>query len=68
MGVNGVYKKSYFLLKVTQEFVSGQCVASECAVKWKEGLYDEIIITIVPGYTGKNITHLLPLQTHKNTV
>ena len=27
-----------------------------------KGLYDKIIITIVPGYTGKNITHLLPLQ------
>ena len=30
-----------------------------------KGLYDKIIITIVPGYTGKNITHLLPLQTRK---
>ena len=26
-----------------------------------EGSYDKIIITIVPSYTGKNITHLLPL-------
>ena len=26
-----------------------------------EGLYDKIIITIVPSYTGKNITRLLPL-------
>ena len=26
-----------------------------------EGLYDKIIITIAPSYTGKNITHLLPL-------
>ena len=26
-----------------------------------EGLYDKIIITIVPSYTGKNITCLLPL-------
>ena len=26
-----------------------------------EGLYDKIIITIVPTYTGKNITCLLPL-------
>ena len=30
------------------------CNESEC-------LYDKIIITIVPSYTGKNITHLLPL-------
>ena len=26
-----------------------------------EGSYDKIIITIVPSYTGKNITRLLPL-------
>ena len=26
-----------------------------------EGSYDKIIITIVPNYTGKNITRLLPL-------
>ena len=26
-----------------------------------EGSHDKIIITIVPGYTGKDITHLLPL-------
>ena len=38
-----------------------------------EGSYDKIIITIVPSYTGKNITHLLPLalllmlRTHSNT-
>ena len=25
------------------------------------GLYDKIIITIVPSYIGKNITRLLPL-------
>ena len=39
-----------------------------------EGLYDKIIITIVPTYTGKNITRLLPLlmlctqsaRVHKN--
>jgi len=35
-----------------------------------QGLYDKIIITIVPNYTGKNyITHLLPLIvlcTHNN--
>ena len=38
-----------------------------------ESSYDKIIITIVPSYTGKNITHLLPLalllmlHTHNNT-
>ena len=26
-----------------------------------KGSYDKIITTIVPSYTGKNITHLLPL-------
>ena len=38
-----------------------------------EGSYDKIVITIVPSYTGKNITRLLPLallfvlRTHNNT-
>ena len=38
-----------------------------------KGLYDKIIITIVPSYTGKNITRLLSLvlllvlRTHNNT-
>ena len=36
------------------------CTASERAIK-VEGLYDKIIVTIVPSYTWKNITHLLPL-------
>ena len=67
MGVNGealqlhrVYKNPYFLLQVTQDFVSGTIShvrTSECAM----GSYDKIIITIVPSYTGKNITRLLPL-------
>ena len=67
MGVNGetlqlhaVYKKPYFLLQVTRESVSVLQVTREsvsgttshvrCFI---EGLYDEIIITIVPSYTGK---------------
>ena len=65
MGVNGealqlhaVYKKllckscenSYQVLLVT-------CTASEHAMKMK----DQIIVTIVPSYTGKNITCLLLL-------
>ena len=48
-----------------------------CALVWMcneiEGSYDKIIITIVPSYTGQNITRLLPLalllllRTHNNT-
>ena len=64
MGVNGealqlhsVYKKPCFVLQVTRESVSVLQVmwksisgtASERALK----LYDKIIITIVPSYTGK---------------
>ena len=51
----------YQVLQVT-------CVCNEI-----EGSYDKIIITIVPSYTGKNITHLLSLVlllvlcTHNNT-
>ena len=26
-----------------------------------KGLYDKIIVTIIPSYTGKNVTRLLPL-------
>ena len=70
MGVNGealqlhaVYKKPYFLLQVTRESVSGTASHARCI--WTcneiEGSYDKIIITIVPSYTGKNITRLLPL-------
>ena len=68
-----VYKKPYFLLQVTRESVSVLQVtwesvsgtASHARCIWTcneiEGSYDKIIITIVPSYTGKNITHLLPL-------
>ena len=69
MGVNGkalqlhtVYKKPYFL-QVTRESVSG--TTSHVHRVWMcneiKGSYDKIIITIVPSYTGKNITRLLPL-------
>ena len=68
-----VYKKLYFLLQVmrefisvlqvTQESVSGntshvRCISTCNAI---ECLYDKIIITIVPSYTAKNITCLVPL-------
>jgi len=71
MGVNGealqlhsVYKKPYFLLLVTWEFVSVPQVtrfvsgtASHVCCIWMcngiTGLYDKIFITIVPSYTGK---------------
>ena len=67
MGVNGealqlhaVYKKPYYILQVTRESVLG---ATSCVRMCNEieGLYDKIIITIVPSYTGKNITRLLSL-------
>jgi len=92
MGVNGealqlraFYKKPYFLLQVTREFVSVLQVtwesvsgtASHARCIWTcneiKGLYDKIIITIAPSYTGKNITSLLPsvlllmLRTCNNT-
>ena len=68
-------KKSYFLLQVMQEsvsvlqdmreFVSG--TTSHMCCVWMcneiEDSYDKIIITIVPSYTGKNTTHLLPIVT-----
>ena len=53
----------YQVLQVTRESVSGTTSHVRCV--WTcneiEGSYDKIIITIVPSYTGKNITHLLPL-------
>ena len=80
-----VHKKPYFfntshmrtvsVLQVMRESVSGTtsfvCCVSTC--NEIEGSYDKIIITIVPNYTGKNITRLLPLalllmlRTHNNT-
>ena len=48
--------KNVFLLQVTRESISVlqvTCAASEHAMKSIEGLYDKIIITIVPSYTGK---------------
>ena len=71
--LHAVYKNPYFLLQVTresvsvlqvtQESVSGTTSHVHCIGTCNEieGTYDKIIITIVPSYTGKNITHLLPL-------
>ena len=71
--LHAVYKKPYFLLQVTRESVSALQVtwesvsgtASHARCVWTcneiEGSYVKIIITIVPSYTGKNITRLLPL-------
>ena len=73
MGVNGeafqlhaVYKSHIFYYKSrkshenTYQVQQVTCAASECAMKSKVR-YDKIIITILPSYTGKNITRLLPL-------
>ena len=79
--LHAVYKKPYFLLQVTRESVSVLQVTREsvsgttshmrCVWTCNEirGSYDKIIITIVPSYTGKNITRLLPLalRTRNNT-
>ena len=53
----------YQVLQVTRESVSGTTSHMRCVRTCNEieGSYDKIIITIVPSYTGKNITHLLPL-------
>ena len=71
--LHAVYKKPYFLLQVTRESVSVLQVtwesvsgtASHTRCVWTcneiESSYDKIIITIVPSYTRKNITRLLPL-------
>ena len=83
--LHAVYKKPYFVLQVTcesvsvlqvtRESVSGTTSHVRCVrtCNEMEGLYDKIIITIVPSYTGKNVTSLLPfalllvLRTRNNT-
>ena len=70
-----VTRESRSVLQVTREFVSGTTSHMRCVRTCNEieGSCDEIIITIVPSYTGKNITCLLPfalllvLCTHNNT-
>ena len=49
--------------QVTRESVSGSTSHVRCVRTCNEigGSYDKIIITIVPSYTGKNITRSLPL-------
>ena len=58
-----VTRESVSVLQVTWKSVSGTASHARCI--WTcneiEGSYDKIIITIVPSYTGKNITRLLPL-------
>ena len=67
------YIKKTFLLQVTRESVSGTTSHTRIHIRYyksralrltcneSEGSYDEIIITIVASYTGKNITCLLLL-------
>ena len=71
----------YQVLQVTRESVSGTASHARiriryyksCALRLNVPLYDKIIITIIPSYTGKNITCLLSLalllmlRTHNNT-
>ena len=65
----------YQVLQVTRESVSGTTSHVRCVETCNEieGSYNKIIITIVPSYTGKNITHLLllalllMLRTRNNT-
>ena len=58
-----VTRESISVLQVTWESVSGTASHARCV--WTcneiEGSYDKIIITVVPSYTGKNITRLLAL-------
>ena len=62
-------EKPVSVLQVTWESVSGTASHARCS--WTcneiEGSHDKIIITIVSSYTGKNITHLLPLIGIVNT-
>ena len=53
----------YQVLQVTRESVSGTTSHMRCVSTCNEieGSYDKFIITIVPSYTGKNITRLLLL-------
>ena len=55
--------ESISVLQVTRESVSGTTSHVRCVWMRNEikGTYDKIIITIVPSYTGKNITRLWPL-------
>ena len=57
------HARTHTILQVTQKSVSG--TASHVRSAWLcneiKGSYDNIIITIVQSYTGKNITRLLPL-------
>ena len=54
------HENPYQVLQVTRQSVSGTTSLMRTCNEI-EGSYDKIIITIVPSYTGKNITRLLPL-------
>ena len=58
-----IMRESVSVLQVTRESVSGTTSHMHCVWTCNEigSSYDKIIITIVPSYTGKNITRLLPL-------
>ena len=60
--LHSVYKKRIFNYKSCENIIS---YASHACCIWIcneiEGSYDQFIITMVPSYTGRNITHLLPL-------
>ena len=68
--LHAVDKKAVFLVQATQESVSVlpshtrihiRYYKSRACIWMCNGLYDKIVITIVPSYTRQNITHLLPL-------
>ena len=68
MGINGetlqlhaVYKKKYIFFYYKSCECPYQYYKSHALCLNVQGSYDKVIITIVPSYTGKNITCLLPL-------
>ena len=75
MGVNGealqlhvVYKKLFFTtsharirIKYYKSRENPYQVLCALRLNEIEGSYDKVIITIVPSYNGRNITHFLPL-------
>ena len=79
MELHAVYKKPYFfykksrenlyqVLQVTWEFISGTTSHVHCV--WLcnkiKGLYDKIMITIVPSYTGFDAIGIVTRTTHSN--
>ena len=65
--LHAVYKKPYFFYyKLPENLYRYYKSRKNPYLRLKcneiEALYDKIIITIVPSYTRKNITHLLTIQ------